>query len=262
MFPDLRTFIAQLRRDRDLVEIAAPVDANLEAAEIHRRVIAAGGPALLFTNVKGQVVSARHQPVRHRAPRRARVRRAAAAPDPRHRPSGRDDAAADAGQAVGRARPGGGADQGRHPPSAIGPGDRGRHPHARARRAAGADVLARGRRPVRHAAARLHHASRRQGLEPRHVPPARARRAHHRHALADRQGRRLSLPAGRSARPGLAGDGVRRRPAGADPLGDRAAAGERARDDAGVADRRASGCRRWPGPTGIRTRSSPRPSSR
>ena len=30
-----------------------PVDANLEVAEIHRRVIAAGGPALLFTNVKG-----------------------------------------------------------------------------------------------------------------------------------------------------------------------------------------------------------------
>jgi 4-hydroxybenzoate decarboxylase subunit C len=54
MFPDLRTFLAQLRRDRDLVEISAPVDASLEAAEIHRRVIAAGGPALLFTNVRGK----------------------------------------------------------------------------------------------------------------------------------------------------------------------------------------------------------------
>ena len=53
MFSDLRSFIEQLRRDRDLVEISAPVDPNLEAAEIHRRVIAAGGPALLFTNVKG-----------------------------------------------------------------------------------------------------------------------------------------------------------------------------------------------------------------
>ena len=53
MFPDLRSFIDQLRRDRDLVEITAPVDPNQEAAEIHRRVIAAGGPALLFTNVKG-----------------------------------------------------------------------------------------------------------------------------------------------------------------------------------------------------------------
>lgn len=54
MFPDLRTFLHQLRRDRDLVEIAAPVDADQEAAEIHRRVIAAGGPALLFTNVRGK----------------------------------------------------------------------------------------------------------------------------------------------------------------------------------------------------------------
>jgi len=53
MFPDLRAFLDRLRLDGDLVEIAAPVDANQEAAEIHRRVIAAGGPALLFTNVVG-----------------------------------------------------------------------------------------------------------------------------------------------------------------------------------------------------------------
>ncbi len=33
--------------------MSAEVDARLEAAEIHRRVIAAGGPALLFTNVRG-----------------------------------------------------------------------------------------------------------------------------------------------------------------------------------------------------------------
>jgi len=52
-FPDLRAHLAQLRRDGDLVEVAAPVDARLEVAEIHRRVIAAGGPALLFTNVTG-----------------------------------------------------------------------------------------------------------------------------------------------------------------------------------------------------------------
>ncbi|HET8646324.1 MAG TPA: UbiD family decarboxylase, partial [Vicinamibacteria bacterium] len=32
--------------------VDVPVDARLEAAEIHRRVIAAGGPALLFTNVQ------------------------------------------------------------------------------------------------------------------------------------------------------------------------------------------------------------------
>ena len=53
MFSDLRTFLDRLRRDGDLVEIAAPVNPHLEAAEIHRRVIAAGGPALLFSNVTG-----------------------------------------------------------------------------------------------------------------------------------------------------------------------------------------------------------------
>ena len=52
-FADLRSFLDHLRRDRDVVEITAPVDAAQEAAEIHRRVIAAGGPALLFTNVRG-----------------------------------------------------------------------------------------------------------------------------------------------------------------------------------------------------------------
>ena len=52
-FPDLRAFIDALRRDNDVVTVDAPVDPHLEAAEIHRRVIAAGGPALIFTNVKG-----------------------------------------------------------------------------------------------------------------------------------------------------------------------------------------------------------------
>jgi UbiD family decarboxylase len=52
-FPDLRSFLARLQRDQDLVDITVPVDANLEAAEIHRRVIAAGGPALRFTNITG-----------------------------------------------------------------------------------------------------------------------------------------------------------------------------------------------------------------
>jgi len=52
-FPDLRAYLDRLRRDDDLVTVDTPVDAHLEVAEIHRRVIAAGGPALLFTNVKG-----------------------------------------------------------------------------------------------------------------------------------------------------------------------------------------------------------------
>src|SRR5688572_31219120 len=53
MFSDLRAFIERLRRDKDLVVVDAQVDPVEEAAEIHRRVIAGGGPALLFTNVKG-----------------------------------------------------------------------------------------------------------------------------------------------------------------------------------------------------------------
>src|ERR1044071_3454074 len=53
-FPDLRAFLGQLQRDRSIVTVEAPVDAHLEVAEIHRRVIAAGGPALLFTNVEGR----------------------------------------------------------------------------------------------------------------------------------------------------------------------------------------------------------------
>jgi UbiD family decarboxylase len=52
-FPDLRAFLDRLRRDGDLAVVDVPVDARLEAAEIHRRVIAANGPALLFTRVQG-----------------------------------------------------------------------------------------------------------------------------------------------------------------------------------------------------------------
>jgi 4-hydroxybenzoate decarboxylase subunit C len=52
-FPDLRAFLDQLRKDGELCVVEAEVDARLEAAEIHRRVIAAGGPALLFTRVRG-----------------------------------------------------------------------------------------------------------------------------------------------------------------------------------------------------------------
>jgi UbiD family decarboxylase len=52
-FSDLRLFLDALRRDGQLAVVDAPVDARLEVAEIHRRVIAANGPALLFTKVSG-----------------------------------------------------------------------------------------------------------------------------------------------------------------------------------------------------------------
>jgi 4-hydroxy-3-polyprenylbenzoate decarboxylase len=45
--------VSDLERHRQLVRINTEVDARLEVAEIQRRVYAAGGPALLFTRVKG-----------------------------------------------------------------------------------------------------------------------------------------------------------------------------------------------------------------
>jgi menaquinone biosynthesis decarboxylase len=53
MHPNLRSFLDLLRSENDLVTIEAEVDPYLELAEIHRRVIARGGPALLFKRVKG-----------------------------------------------------------------------------------------------------------------------------------------------------------------------------------------------------------------
>lgn len=53
MHRNLRSFIELLRRERDLVEVETEVDPYLEIAEVHRRVIERGGPAIIFRNVKG-----------------------------------------------------------------------------------------------------------------------------------------------------------------------------------------------------------------
>lgn len=50
---DLRDYLSILRNESELLEIDVEVDPYLEIAEIHRRVISMGGPALLFKNVKG-----------------------------------------------------------------------------------------------------------------------------------------------------------------------------------------------------------------
>ena len=50
---DLRDWIALLEREGELVRVAAEVDPYLEITEITDRVVKAGGPALLFENVKG-----------------------------------------------------------------------------------------------------------------------------------------------------------------------------------------------------------------
>lgn len=50
---NLREYLSVLRANNQLHTVEAEVDPYLEIAEIHRRVIARGGPALLFTKVKG-----------------------------------------------------------------------------------------------------------------------------------------------------------------------------------------------------------------
>ncbi len=52
-YRSLQECVADLERHRQLIRIDAEIDPCLEAAEIQRRVYAAGGPALLFANVKG-----------------------------------------------------------------------------------------------------------------------------------------------------------------------------------------------------------------
>ena len=53
MHANLRSFLDLLARENDLSTIEAEVDPFLELAEVHRRVIERGGPALLFKRVKG-----------------------------------------------------------------------------------------------------------------------------------------------------------------------------------------------------------------
>ncbi len=50
---NLRQYLDVLRRENELLVVDTRVDPYLEIAEIHRRVIGRGGPALLFNNVNG-----------------------------------------------------------------------------------------------------------------------------------------------------------------------------------------------------------------
>ncbi|PHS08938.1 MAG: 3-octaprenyl-4-hydroxybenzoate carboxy-lyase [Blastopirellula sp.] len=52
-YRSLRQCVTDLEKNGHLVRIEDEIDAQLEAAEIQRRVYASGGPAVLFTNVKG-----------------------------------------------------------------------------------------------------------------------------------------------------------------------------------------------------------------
>jgi 4-hydroxy-3-polyprenylbenzoate decarboxylase len=52
-YPNLQACLADLQRHGDLVRIEQEVDPYLEAAEIHRRVYQAQGPAVFYARVKG-----------------------------------------------------------------------------------------------------------------------------------------------------------------------------------------------------------------
>jgi 4-hydroxy-3-polyprenylbenzoate decarboxylase len=52
-FESLRSFVDTLRKTGELHVVSAAVDPRLEISEITDRVVKAGGPALLFTNVEG-----------------------------------------------------------------------------------------------------------------------------------------------------------------------------------------------------------------
>ena len=261
-FPDLRAFLDELRRERDLVVVESEVDARLEAAEIHRRVIAAGGPALLFTRVRGAEVplvtnlfgtARRAELAFGRRPARL-VRRLVQLAQTLVPPTagklwGARDVVLEA-MRIGLSRRASGpvteivtddVRLDRLPALTCWPEDGGpfvtlplvytEHPDG-----AGTDRSDLRARARRRSAARL----RRGALQPRHVPYARARRAHDGHALADRQGGRLPPRRGRGAWREPAGHRLPRRPARTRPRRDRAAARERARADARVAPCRAS----------------------
>ena len=97
-------------------------------------------------------------------------------------------------------------------------------------RSADPQVLAAGRRPVRHAAQRLHARPRHGRAQPRHVPDAGLRRPHHRHALAGAQGRRAARQALLRTRRADAGGGLPGRRPGVHLCRHRAAAGRPGRD--------------------------------
>jgi 4-hydroxy-3-polyprenylbenzoate decarboxylase len=52
-YRNLRAFIERLERERKLIRVGEPVSPMLEMTEIQTRLLAEGGPAVLFENVTG-----------------------------------------------------------------------------------------------------------------------------------------------------------------------------------------------------------------
>ena len=235
-YTDLREFIARSGKHGELKRIPFEVDPVLEITEFADRAVKRGGPALLFEKPKGSQRPGADQRLRHRCARwrsrskwtRWRRSRGRIVGVPRDAHARRADRQAEDAAQAGR--------DGR-----VLPEDRlqralqGSDPARRllAARLPGPAVLARGRRPLHHAAAGLHAQSRHRQAQLRHVPHAGLRRAHHRHALADPQAGRRALPPPADSSGAQAhgrGGGHRRRP-GHHVLGHPAAAAGPRRDD-------------------------------
>lgn len=50
-YANLRDFIGKLEKENRLTRVSAPVSTHLEMTEIQTRLLASGGPAVLFENV-------------------------------------------------------------------------------------------------------------------------------------------------------------------------------------------------------------------
>ncbi len=62
-FASLRDFVADLEEKGELVRVTEPVSTHLEMTEIQTRLLAEGGPAVLFENVRNEAGNAAEMPV-------------------------------------------------------------------------------------------------------------------------------------------------------------------------------------------------------
>ena len=207
-YASLRDFIDRLEASGRLVRVAAPVSPYLEMTEIQTRLLAEGGPAVLFENVvrrrrRANIRCRSGQSVRHRRARRlGHGPRAAAAA--RDRRDARLSEAAGAARRLARGA--------RHAAAvatvmAMRPRTVGAAPcqeivlrggRDRPRASAGPDLLAGRAGAADHlAAGRDQGAGRapRGRLQPRHLPHAGHRPRHHPDALAEASRRRAASSA-------------------------------------------------------------------
>ena len=199
---DLRAWIALLEREGELVRIEAEVDPELEITEITDRTVKAGGPALLFENVKGssrpllinQFGTERRMCLAFDAPSLDSVAEKLSDVLEMQPPAGLVDkvrglqklkSIADSRpKTVRRGAVAGGRTRGRR---------------CVARPPSDPDLLARRRRAVHHPARRDHEGSAYRDAQRRDVPDAEARPARDGDALADPQGRPRGLSRHRRA---------------------------------------------------------------